>query len=54
MATNFFLKSQVEKAAKETGCTEIEIISAMQATCAKLGDEKSISILAKLKWEYIK
>ena len=46
------IKHEIEKAAKESGCSEIEIISAMQGTLAKIGDEKSIGILHKIKMEY--
>tara|TARA_R110001632_G_scaffold224020_1_gene356195 strand:+ start:169 stop:327 length:159 start_codon:yes stop_codon:yes gene_type:complete len=47
------LKSQIEKAAKEANCTELEIIAAMQTELAKKGDEKNLAILCDLKWDYI-
>ncbi len=52
--TTQILKSEIEKTARETGRTEIEVISAMQSQLVLLGDEKSIEILAKLKRTYIK
>ena len=47
------LKQEIEKIAKETGKTEIDVISAMQSHMASLKDEKSIEILCKLKRQYI-
>ena len=49
-----FLKTQIEKTAKEINATEIEVISAMQTECANRGDEKAILELHTLKMEYIK
>lgn len=48
------LKQEIERTAKESGKSEIEVISAMQAILATLKDEKSIEILCKLKRQYIK
>ena len=47
------IKSDIEKAAKETNCTEIEIISKMQTICASMGDENHIGILCDIKADYI-
>ena len=46
------IKAEIEKTAKELGVNEIEVIKAMQAELAKLGDEKGISFLAKIKMSY--
>jgi len=48
------LQKEVEKTAKETGKTEIEIIQVMQSISAKKGDEKSVEILHDLKMQYVK
>ena len=48
------IKKEIEKAAKEANCTELEIITAMQGECAKRNDETTIEILCDLKWDYIK
>jgi hypothetical protein len=42
------------ESAKSANCSEIKILSAMQAECAKRGDENTISVLADLKWDFIK
>ena len=47
------LKNEIEKTAKETGKSEIEVIQVMQAHLAILKDEDSISILHKIKMTYI-
>jgi len=47
------LKAQIEKAAKESNSTELEIISAMQTVLASKGDDKNLEILCNLKWDYI-
>ena len=48
------LKKQIELTAKESNCSELEIIGAMQTELAKKGDEKNLEILCELKWDYIK
>ena len=47
------LKQEIEKAAKEANCTEIEIITAMQGAMAMKGDEETLKVLCKIKSEYI-
>jgi len=52
------LKIEIEATAKtltsyEAGKSELELITAMQAQCAKVGDEKTLSILCEIKWDYI-
>lgn len=46
------LKS-ISETAKLTGATEIEIISAMQSQCAKIGDTKTLDALCKIKRKFI-
>lgn len=48
------LKTEIEKTAKESNCTELEIITAMQGHCASVGDEKTLSALCDIKNDYIK
>ena len=47
------LKNEIEKTAKESNCTELEIITAMQGHCAKINDEKTLEILCDVKYDYI-
>ena len=48
------IKTEIEKAAKEAGVSEIEIISQMQGLLVEKGDEKGILQLHTLKMEYAK
>lgn len=47
------LRNEIKKTAKETGYTELEIITAMQGVLAAKGDEENLSVLIRLKREYI-
>ena len=47
------LKSEIENIATETGCTFIEACSAMQAAAAKMGNEKMITVIHKIKMAHL-
>jgi hypothetical protein len=47
------IKKQIENLANELNVTFIEAASAMQAAAAKMGNEKIITIIHKLKMESI-
>lgn len=47
------IKKQIEEVAKWVNVNPIKIISELQSECAKIGDDKSLDILCKLKWDYI-
>ena len=47
------LKTQIEQIAAEENKSEVEIITALQAGAAKLGDEDTLSNLCELKREYV-
>lgn len=47
------VKAMIVLTAKQEGCAEIEIISAMQAHCARVKDEATLELLIELKREYI-
>lgn len=50
---NTDLKTKVEQLAKETGKTQIEVITALQAAVAVTGNELLLDELCNLKWDYI-
>ncbi len=47
------IKSEIEKIATETGCTFIEACQAMQSSALKMGNEKMITIIHKIKMSSI-
>ena len=47
------LKKQIEKTAKEANCSPVKLITAMQAQCAAIKDEQTLSILCDIKYDYI-
>lgn len=47
------LKKAIEITAKESGMTELEVISQAQAGAAIKGDESALEMLCKIKWDYV-
>ena len=47
------LKEAIEITAKESGMTELEVISQAQAGAANKGDESALEMLCEIKWDYI-
>ena len=48
------LKKEIEKLAKEENITFIEACQALQSAANKLGDEKMITIIHKIKMQELK
>jgi hypothetical protein len=46
-------KQAIIEVAKQEKVTELELISLLQASAAKTGDEKTLEALCDLKWEFI-
>jgi len=47
------LRKNIKAVAKSEGLTEIEAITLMQTGAAKIGAEKMLSALCKIKMEYV-
>ena len=48
------LKKEIEKLAKEENITFVEACQALQSAASKLGDEKMITIIHKIKMQELK
>ena len=47
------LKANIEKLAKDENKTALEIITALQSSCAATGQDELLDELSELKWDYI-
>jgi len=47
------IRTEAEKTAKESNCTLIEILSAMQSISAKSGDDKMLDVLCEIKSDIV-
>ena len=47
------MKARIEEVAKVTNQPAAKIITAMQGELARMGDEKGLTYLCEIKWDYI-
>jgi hypothetical protein len=47
------LNAAIQDVMSDAGCTKLQAITALQAACAKIGNESVLEMLCEMKWELI-